>query len=92
MLTGRDEIRREVREALGTPPDDVLVVTAAGLRSEKGYDVLLDAAHLAAQRHLPMRFAAAGQGSLREELVGRAHELGLDDRFQFLGHRQDALR
>jgi glycosyltransferase involved in cell wall biosynthesis len=92
MISHRHEIRREVREALGTPPDAVLVVTVANLRSEKGYDVLLDAAQLVAQRHLPLRFAAAGQGSLRAELEARAHELGLDDRFQFLGHREDALR
>ena len=92
MLTRRHQIRREVRMELGIPPDDVLVVTVANLRSEKGYDVLLDAAHLAAKHFPSLRFAAAGQGSLRGELLARAHELGLDDRFQFLGHREDALR
>jgi glycosyltransferase involved in cell wall biosynthesis len=92
LMAHRPAIRHEVRESLGTPSDTVLVVTVANLRSEKGYDVLLDAAHLAAQRHLPLRFAAAGHGSMRAELVARAHELGLDDRFQFLGHRDDALR
>jgi glycosyltransferase involved in cell wall biosynthesis len=92
VLARRHQIRKEVRDSLDIPPDDVLVVTVANLRSEKGYDVLLDTAHLASQRDLPMRFAAAGQGALEGELVARAHDLGLGDRFQFLGHREDALR
>jgi glycosyltransferase involved in cell wall biosynthesis len=41
---------------------------------------------------LPIRFAAAGQGALEDALKVRHRELGLGDRFQFLGHRSDALR
>ena len=40
----RGESRRRIRGELGVPEGDLLVVTVAGLRSEKGYDVLLDAA------------------------------------------------
>ncbi len=88
----RDETRREVRAELGIPPGDVLVVTVANLRSEKGYDVLIDAAGLLAARGLPVRFAAAGQGVEQEELTARCRRLALGDRFTFLGHRDDALR
>jgi L-malate glycosyltransferase len=87
----REATRAKVRAELGVAPGQVLVVTVANLRSEKGYDVLLDAASQLAQRGVPVRFAAAGQGSQAEELAERHRQLGLGDRFTFLGHRQDAL-
>jgi glycosyltransferase involved in cell wall biosynthesis len=90
--TAGEQFRREVRDELDIAEDQVLVVTVANLRVEKGYDVLLDAAHETDRRRLPLQFAAAGQGSLHDALADRQHQLGLDDRFQFLGHRQDALR
>jgi glycosyltransferase involved in cell wall biosynthesis len=92
MTTSGEQTRQEVRAELGVSVDQVLVVTVANLRSEKGYDVLLDAAHETVRRSLPLQFAAAGQGSLQEVLAARKHQLGLDGRFRFLGHRQDALR
>ncbi len=92
MVAQREAIRRDVRSELEVPAGDLLVVTVANLRSEKGYDVLLDAARLTADRNLPIRFAAAGQGALDEELAARAQTLELGDRFRFLGHRDDALR
>jgi glycosyltransferase involved in cell wall biosynthesis len=92
LVRGRGETRRDVRTELGIPPGDVLVVTVANLRSEKGYDVLVDAAALLAARHLPVRFAAAGQGVEEAALLARHRRLGLGDRFLFLGHRDDALR
>ena len=91
MIGRRDEIGKSVRAELGVPPGELLAVTVAGLRSEKGYDVLLDAAHIVDDRRLPIRFAAAGQGALDRELAERCRALGLRDRFRFLGHRQDAL-
>jgi len=91
MVLRRPEIRAEVRAELGVPSGELLAVTVANLRSEKGYDVLLDAARLVADQGLPIRFAAAGQGSLAEELTERHRALGLGERFRFLGHRRDAL-
>ncbi len=92
MVERRQDIRREVRAELGIPPGDVLVVTVANLRSEKGYDVLVDAAGLLTERGRPVRFAAAGQGVQEAELMARHGRLGLGERFLFLGHRDDALR
>jgi glycosyltransferase involved in cell wall biosynthesis len=87
-----DDARRDVRAELGIAEEDILVVTVANLRSEKGYDVLLDAARLVLDRQLPVRFAAAGQGTLEAELTARRDELDLGERFRFLGYRPDALR
>lgn len=92
LIDRREEVRGEVRAELGVDDDDLLVMTVANLRPEKGYDVLLDTARLAADRHLPLRFAAVGRGPLEEELTERHRQLGLDGGFQFLGQRDDVLR
>jgi glycosyltransferase involved in cell wall biosynthesis len=91
MIGRRHEIRQKVRAELGVRRDELLAITVAHLRPEKGYDVLLETAHLVVDRGLPVRFAAAGQGPLLPEMSERHRALGLGDRFQFLGHRQDAL-
>jgi glycosyltransferase involved in cell wall biosynthesis len=91
MVARRSGIRAEVRHELGMARGELLAVTVANLRSEKGYDVLLDAAHLAVGRGVPLRFAAAGSGAMEDTLVARHRALGLGDRFCFLGHRRDAL-
>ena len=91
LVARRDGIRDAVRRELGVPSHELLAVTVAGLRKEKGYDVLLDAARLSADRGLPIRFVAAGSGVLDRELSDRHLALGLGERFQFLGHRLDAL-
>ncbi|HEV3282541.1 MAG TPA: glycosyltransferase family 4 protein [Acidimicrobiales bacterium] len=91
MIARRAVIRANLRSELGVPPGELLAVTVAGLRREKGYDVLLDAAALSAEHQLPIRFVAAGAGSLDQELAERHRALGLGERFQFLGHRLDGL-
>jgi len=91
MIGRRDEIRRKIRAELGVRPEELLAITVANLRSEKGYDVLLDTAHLVAERGLPIRFAAAGQGAIGHQIAERHRALGLGDRFRLLGYRQDAL-
>ena len=88
----RESIRSEVRDELGIPHDDVLVLTVANLRREKGYDVLLEAARDLMTRGVPVSFVSVGHGSLAEELNRVHDELGLGDRFQFLGLRTDVLR
>lgn len=92
LAARRDEIRADVRSELGVPEDELLVLTVANLRPEKGYDVLLDTARLAADRGLTVRFAAVGRGPLDAELKDRHRQLGLGDRFRFLGERDDVLR
>jgi glycosyltransferase involved in cell wall biosynthesis len=88
----RDVLRQEVRAELDVPDGDLLALTVANLRTEKGYDVLLDAARLAADRGDRIRFAAVGRGPLKEELEARHRALGLGEQFRFLGQRDDALR
>ncbi|HVC69149.1 MAG TPA: glycosyltransferase [Acidimicrobiales bacterium] len=92
LRADRDAVRRSVRRELGVPDGEVLVVTVANLRPQKGYDVLLEAARLVAADGAPVRFAAVGRGPQKEELAARHEALGLGQRFQLLGQRSDALR
>jgi glycosyltransferase involved in cell wall biosynthesis len=88
----RAAVRAAVREELGVPDDELLVLTVANLRPEKGYDVLLDAARTIGDRHLPVRFIAVGRGPLADELAARHRDLDLGERFRFLGERSDVIR
>jgi glycosyltransferase involved in cell wall biosynthesis len=92
LVSRRNDVRREVRAELSVQDDEVLAITVANLRAEKGYDVLLEAARIVAERGLPVRFAAVGRGPLKDELETRHSELGLGDNFKFLGPRGDVLR
>jgi glycosyltransferase involved in cell wall biosynthesis len=91
LVRRREELRRQVRAEFEVPDDEVLALTVANLRPEKGYDVLLDAAGLLAERGAPLRLVAVGRGPLRDELEERRRALHLGDRFRFAGPRDDAL-
>jgi glycosyltransferase involved in cell wall biosynthesis len=88
----RDVMRREVRAELAVGDDEVLALTVANLRSEKGYDVLLEAARLSVAAGAPVRFFSVGRGPLEAELAAAAHARGLDEHFVFLGTRTDTAR
>lgn len=88
----REQLRVAVREELDIPEDELLALTVANLRWQKGYDVLLRAARLVADRDVPVRFATAGRGPLQDQLAQQHADLGLGERFQFLGPRTDVLR
>lgn len=88
-VAGRRSERDAKRAALGVGPDMILVITVANLRHEKGYDVLLDAAALAAAKRPDLLFVSVGQGRLASEMEERRARLGLGERFRFLGFRDD---
>jgi glycosyltransferase involved in cell wall biosynthesis len=85
---GRDDVRAE----LGVEPDTHLAVTVANLRASKNYPGLLAAARIVLDRGVPVRFVAAGQGQLQEEIAALHRSSGLGDRFQLLGYRDDTTR
>src|SRR5580658_374837 len=88
----RAEIRAEVRAERGVPDGELLVLTVANLRTQKGYDVLLEAARLVVDAGMGVRFAAVGRGPQSDEVHARHRALRLGDRFRLLGPRSDALR
>ena len=91
LLENRIEVRNAVRSELGIQGGEVVVLTVANLRAEKGYDVLLDAARIVVDRSLPVRFVAVGRGPLELQMHEKHRQLGLGENFQFLGPRKDAL-
>jgi glycosyltransferase involved in cell wall biosynthesis len=92
LIARRAQLRARVRSELGVERDEILFMTVANLRPEKGYDVLLTAARAIADSGLPIRFAAVGRGPLSNALHARHVDLALGDRFQFLGQRDDVLQ
>jgi glycosyltransferase involved in cell wall biosynthesis len=92
LMAQRADLRADVRAELGVAQGELLFMTVANLRPEKGYDVLLDAARALADSGLPVRIAAVGRGPLSTTLHARHVDLALGDRFQFLGQRDDVLR
>jgi glycosyltransferase involved in cell wall biosynthesis len=74
-----------LREELGGSAERPLVLTPARLDEQKGHPVLLRAA-----AELPgVDFVLAGEGPERAALEALASELGISDRVNFLGYRDD---
>jgi glycosyltransferase involved in cell wall biosynthesis len=77
-----DRVRRE----LGIAPDDFVIGTVARLAGQKRIDRLIRVVSM-----LPnLKCIVAGDGGARTDLEILAAELGVADRIQFLGNRDDA--
>ncbi len=90
-VAGQAGNRAAMRAELGIADGEVLVGTVANLRATKGYPDLLAAAREVRTAVPSVRFVAVGRGPMEAELRARHRELGLDDRFRFLGFRKDAV-
>lgn len=84
--------RRTVRAELGVSDEQVLALSVANYRPEKGYPDLLEAARLATEADPLLRFAAVGAGPLRAEVHALHARLGLGGRFTLLDTRSDVDR
>ncbi len=92
LLADRDQIRAEVRRELRVPEGELLALTVANLRPEKGYDLLIETAGRIDRSGLPVHFAAAGRGPLEADVAGQIATQGLQGRLDLLGPREDVLR
>ena len=79
----------EARAALGIRESDFAIGTVTRLHESKGNSYLMDAARLVVERHPHARFFLVGEGPLREPLEAQATNLGLGDRFVFVGFARD---
>jgi glycosyltransferase involved in cell wall biosynthesis len=70
-------------------PARPIVGNVARLSQQKGHDTLLDAARLVLERRPDARFALVGDGELRADLEERAARLGIAERVEFMGVRDD---
>jgi glycosyltransferase involved in cell wall biosynthesis len=65
------------------------VIMVAGLRRIKGLDVLVAAAAKIVASIPDARFVIAGDGLERESTLLQVRKLGIENSFEFLGHRDD---
>ena len=84
--------RAAVRAELGIGDDEFVVGTVANFRPQKDYPNLLGAARLLADREVPVRIVAVGQGPQEAEMRALHDSLGLGDRVILTGFRDDATR
>ena len=90
-IAARRSEREGARAELGVG-EELLVATVANLRAQKDYPTMLEAARRLIDAAEPVRFVSVGQGPLAETLEAERNRLGLADRFQFLGYRDDPVR
>lgn len=92
LLEDREATRKEVRAELHVPGEELIALTVANLRAEKGHDVLLEAARLSLAEHVGIRFVCVGSGPLEASLTAATARAGLAEHVVFLGRRPDTLR
>ena len=79
----------DARRQLGIAPGDFAIGTVTRLHESKGNTYLVEAARLVLDRKPNAKFVLVGEGPLRESLETQARELGLGDRFVFVGFARD---
>jgi len=91
-ITARRPERAAARAEYRLGDDDLVVVTVANLRANKDHPTMLRAARRLVDDGVPVTFLAVGQGPLESELRAMKDELGLGERFRFLGYQADPIR
>jgi glycosyltransferase involved in cell wall biosynthesis len=90
---GRGRLRAELGLQNGDNGENCakLVGMVANIRQSKGYEYFIRAAHTVAQHNPEARFVAVGdvKTTLAEPLRKLLQELALEERFRFLGFRED---
>jgi len=82
--------RAQFLRSMRLPSDCLLVGSIGELRTLKRHDDFIRAAAVIAARFPETQFVLAGLGEVRKQLEALVHELGLSERFDFLGWVDDA--
>ena len=85
-------LRCLVRQELGVPETSILALTVGRLHPYKGHSDLIPAIPHLIKEFPDIRFVWAGDGDLREDLINKVQEYGVEDNVLFLGHRSDVPR
>lgn len=85
-------LRRQVRQELGVPETSRLALTVGRLHPQKGHSVLVPAIPHIIREFPEVRFVWVGDGELREYLINKVREYGVEDKVLFLGYRSDVPR
>lgn len=84
--------REAARAALGLPEAGLVIGSIGHLRSEKAYEVMVEATALLPSRFGDARAVIIGTGPEEESLRATARRLGLGDRLVLAGQREDAAQ
>lgn len=82
--------RVQFLRSMGLPVDCLLVGSIGELRTLKRHDDFIRAAAIVAARFPETHFVLAGIGEVQKQLEALVNELGLSERFHFLGWLDDA--
>ncbi len=77
--------RSEVRQALGIPPEQKILLYVGRLAKEKNMSVLFHMAALSFQEDPSLRLWLVGDGPYREDCARMVRDLGIGDRVKFVG-------
>ena len=83
--------REEKRREIGLEPGDIFILTVARLETPKGHVYLMEAAKELLDRRPDLSFVCVGKGNLKASLEEKAKQLGISNRFRYLGFRYDML-
>lgn len=83
------EDKSGIRESLGYGEDDLLVITVAILKEQKGHRYLISAAAELIPEYPKLKFLLAGDGILKDDLIRLVDSNGIGENFHFLGIRED---
>lgn len=79
------------KDSLGIPPDAQIIGTVGRLADQKGFNFLIDAAHLVLQEHPQVYFLIIGDGPLADEHREQTQSLGIENQVLFTGGRTDVV-
>ncbi|MEE9274118.1 MAG: glycosyltransferase family 4 protein [bacterium] len=85
------EVRARGRELLGTPPDTLLIGIVSRLAPDRGHKPLFEAFREVSARLPKARLVVVGKGEHLPRLKERVAALGLEERVDFPGYREDDL-
>lgn len=77
--------RGEVRQSLGIPPEQRIMIWVGRLAIEKNMETLFEMAAIAFAQDNQLRLWLVGDGPYRTECQGIARRLGIGDRVRFVG-------
>ncbi len=77
------------RKELSVDWETCLIGTVGRLTPVKGIPYLLDAARILLRQGVNVKVLVVGDGSIRQDLLAQAGNLGVGERVVFLGHRED---
>ncbi len=77
--------RSEVRQAMGVPPEQKIMLFVGRLAQEKNLPMLFEMAAMAFSRDPQLRLWLVGDGPFRSDCVEIVRRLGIGDRVKFVG-------